>query len=261
MAGTDEKSRSDSPVAIITGSSSGIGAEVAKIAAQHGYCVVVNYNSNREGADDVVKQCQAHSAEAIAVQANVAADADCRNLAQTALDKWGRIDVLVNNAGTTKFCAHSDLEGLAAEDFQHIYQVNTIGAFQMIRAVAPHMKVSGGRIVNVASVAGILGVGTSLAYACSKAAMLAMNKSMARELGPEILVNAVCPGFVDGSWLREGLGDELYELVKQHYCTQARTQQVMTAETVAKNIWFFAADSQNVTGEHLLMDGGATLPY
>lgn len=279
MSRSDEKCGADLPVAIVTGSSSGIGAEVAKIAAAHGFHVVINYNSNREGAEQVAKQCQAlfdqalfakaatsasantTSTATLVVQADVANDADCRALAQAALDNWGRIDVLVNNAGTTKFCPHGDLEGLSADDFQQLYQVNTVGAFQMIRAVAPSMKASGGRIVNVASVAGLLGVGTSLAYACSKAAMLAMNKSMARELGPQILVNAVCPGFVEGAWLREGLGDELYELVKQHYLTQSRTDQVMTAETVAKNIWFFATESQNITGEHLLMDGGATLPY
>ena len=90
--------------------------------------------------------------------------------------------------------------------------------------------------------------------------MLAMNKSMARELGPEICVNAVCPGFVEGEWLKEGLG-ELYDMVKGHYETQARTDTVMNHETVAENIWYFAAHSQNITGEHLLMDGGATLPY
>lgn len=258
---TEPPKRSEKPVAIVTGASSGIGAEVAKLAAQHGYHVVVNYNSNREGADQVVKFCESVSSAAIAVQTDVGVDADCRALAQAAMDSWGRIDVLVNNAGITKFCPHSDLEGLSGEDFQRLYQTNTIGAFQMIRAVVPFMKLTGGRIVNVASVAGILGVGTSLAYACSKAAMLAMNKSMARELGPDILVNAVCPGFVEGGWLRDGLGDELYELVKQHYLTQAPTDQVMTPLTVAKNIWFFAAESQNITGEHLLMDGGATLPY
>jgi 3-oxoacyl-[acyl-carrier protein] reductase len=248
-------------VVIITGSSSGIGAAVARLAAGKGYNVLVNYNSNRAGADAVVADCQALGAEAIAVGADVADDGDCRKMAAAAEDAWGRIDVLVNNAGTTKLCPHNDLEGLDAEDFHRLYAVNSIGAFQMIRAVVPLMKKTGGSIVNVASVAGLIGVGTSLAYACSKAALLAINKSMARNLGPEIRVNAVCPGFVEGEWLQGLLGDEMYGAVKGHYQTLAPTGQVMTPETVAENIWFFADGAPNVTGEHLLMDGGATLPY
>ena len=248
-------------VAIVTGSSSGIGAAVARRAAREGYNVLVNYNSNREGAEEVVAYCLEQGVEAVAVGADVGEDAACRALAGVAADSWGRIDVLVNNAGTTKFCAHGDLEGLDADDFHRLYQVNTIGAFQMIRAVAPVMKQRGGAIVNVASVAGLKGVGSSLAYACSKAAMLAINKSMARELGPEIRVNAVCPGMVEGDWLKEGLGDELYGVAEKHFASRAPTGQIMTAETVADSIWFFAANAPNVTGEELLLDGGATLPY
>ncbi len=248
-------------VVLVTGSSSGIGAEVAKLAAHNGYNVVVNYASNAAGAEAVVGECRQQGVEAISVGANVAEDADCRRLAAAAMDTWGRIDVLVNNAGTTKFCAHADLEGLDAEDFHRLYSVNTIGAFQMIRAVVPEMKKTGGSIVNVASVAGLIGVGSSLAYACSKAGLLAINQSMARNLGPEIRVNAVCPGFVEGEWLREGLGDEMYEAVRQHYRDLASTGEVMTPRTVAENIWYFADSAPNVTGEHVLMDGGATLPY
>ena len=248
-------------VIIVTGSSSGIGAEVARLAARHDYNVVVNYASNAAGAEAVVGDCTELGVEAIAVRADVADDADCRRLAAAATDAWGSIDVLVNNAGTTKFCAHADLEGLDAEDFHHLYSVNTVGAFQMIRAVVPDMKKTGGAIVNVASVAGLIGVGSSLAYACSKAGLLAINLSMARNLGPEIRVNAVYPGFVEGDWLREGLGDEMYEGVRQHYRDLAATGEVMTPQTVAQNIWYFADGAPNVTGEHVLMDGGATLPY
>lgn len=252
---------SDNKVILITGSSSGIGAELARLAARNSYNVVVNYNSNQAGADAVVSYCQEQGVEALAVGADVAEDAACRALASAAIDAWGRIDVLVNNAGTTMFCAHDNLEGLDSEDFHRLYRVNTIGAFQMIRAVVPVMKQTGGSIVNVASVAGLIGVGSSLAYACSKAAMLALNQSMARNLGPEIRVNAVCPGMVEGEWLQEGLGEEVYDLVKQHFEKQASTGQVMNATTVAENIWYFANSAPNVTGEQLLLDGGATLPY
>ena len=248
-------------VVIVTGSSSGIGAAVARRAAHENFNVVVNYNSNHDAAEEVVAYCLDQGVEAIAVGADVGEDAACRTLASVAMDTWGRIDVLINNAGTTKFCRHGDLEGISADDFHHLYQVNTIGAFQMIRAVAPDMKKTGGSIVNVASVAGMLGTGSSLAYACSKAALLAINKSMARELGPEIQVNAVCPGMVEGDWLIEGLGEEVYAMVEEHFKSKAPTGRIMTAETVADNIWYFATGASNVTGEQLLLDGGATLPY
>ncbi len=253
--------KTDKKVVIVTGSSSGIGAELARLAAREGYNVLVNYNSNREGADEVVAYCKEEGVDAMAVGADVGEDAACRALASVAADTWGRIDALVNNAGTTKFCPHGDLEGLTADDFQRLYQVNTIGAFQMIRAVVPTMKRTGGSIVNVASVAGLLGVGSSLAYGCSKAAMLAINKSMARELGPEIRVNAVCPGMVEGEWLKEGLGEDLYPMVEKHFVDKSSTGQIMTPATVAENIWYFVASAPNVTGEHLILDGGATLPY
>ena len=252
---------SDNKVILVTGSSSGIGAEVARLAARNSYNVLVNYNSNRSGADAVVAYCLEQDVEAVAVGANIADDGACREMVAAAVDAWGRVDVLVNNAGTTTFCAHADLEGLDAKDFHDLYAVNTIGAFQMIRAVVPVMKKTGGAIVNVASVAGLIGVGSSLAYACSKAALLALNLSMARNLGPEIRVNAVCPGMVAGEWLQEGLGDERYSMVKQHFETQAPTGKIMNAETVAENIWYFADSAPNVTGEHVLMDGGATLAY
>jgi 3-oxoacyl-[acyl-carrier protein] reductase len=252
---------SDRRVIIVTGSSSGIGSEVAKLAARNGYNVVVNFNSNAAGAETVVEYCKDQGVEAVAVGANVADDGDCRKLAAAAVDNWGRIDVLVNNAGTTKFCAHADLEGLDAEDFHKLYSVNSIGAFQMIRAVVPTMKQTGGSIVNVASVAGLIGVGSSLAYACSKAAMLAISMSMARNLGPEIRVNAICPGFVEGDWLEEGLGADVYDAARQYFRDRAPTGEVMNPATVAENIWYFAHSAPNVTGEQLLVDGGATLPY
>ena len=248
-------------VVIVTGSSSGIGAEVARRAARDGCHVLVNYNSNRAGADEVVDYCSAQGVEAIAVGADVGEDAACHALVSVAADTWGRVDVLVNNAGTTKFCAHGDLDGLDADDFHRLYQVNVVGAFQMVRAAVPELKKTRGSIVNVASVAGLMGVGSSLAYACSKGAMMMLNKSMARELGPEIRVNAVCPGMVEGEWLKEGLGDEVYALVEGHFKGKAPTGEIMTPATVAENIWFFAVGAPNVTGEHLLLDGGATLPY
>lgn len=252
---------SENKVILITGSSSGIGAELALLAADNAYHVVVSYNSNREGGEAVAEQCRQRGVEAIVVAADVADDASCRALVAAAQQQWGRLDALVNNAGCTKFCPHHELDGLEAEDFHSIYATNTIGAFQMARAAAPLLKASGGSIVNVASIAGVLGVGSSLAYACSKGALLSMNKSLARSLGPEIRVNAVCPGLVEGEWLQQGLGEGVYDTVMQHYRDLASTKAVMNNRTVAENIWFFVNAAPNVTGEQLILDGGANLAY
>src|SRR6202000_1640890 len=126
--------------------------------------------------------------------ADVTGDAACRSLARAALDRWGQIDALVNNAGTTKFVDHADLDGLTGDDFQRIYQTNVIGPFQMIRACAPALKAARGAVVNVSSVAAELGIGSSLAYAASKAALNTMSYSLARSLAPEVRVNVVSPG-------------------------------------------------------------------
>ena len=126
----------------------------------------------------------------------MAQDADCRSAAKAVLEKWGRIDALVNSAGTTKFVAHADLEGLSADDILGIFRVNFVGPFQMIRACAPALKQARGCVVNISSVASLLGTGSSIAYAASKAALDTMTFSLARALGPEIRLNIVAPGYV-----------------------------------------------------------------
>lgn len=247
-------------VAIVTGSSSGVGAATAKLLASKGCRVVINYNSNQAGAEATAAACSDAGAEAIIVQGNVAHDDDCKALAAAALDKWGQIDILVNNAGTTKFVEHSDLHGLEADDFQRIYGVNVIGAYQMIRAVQPAMaKSKAGAVVNVASTAGVTGIGSSVAYAASKGAMITMTLSLARALGPSMRINAVCPGFIAGDWLREGLGDEQYNKVMEFNIKNAPLQATATPESVADGILLFISGSEIVTGETLILDGGRHL--
>jgi 3-oxoacyl-[acyl-carrier protein] reductase len=202
----------ENSVVIVTGSATGIGAACALELAGKGARVVINYTKSEAEARETLAECEKFGAEALVVQANVAIDADCRRLAQAALDKWGRIDGLVNNAGTTKVAFnHADLNALRAQDFHDVYAVNVIGAFQMIRAVEQAMRKQGqGAIVNVSSIAGVMGTGTSVAYAASKGALNTMTLSLARVLGPQIRVNAVCPGFVETRWLKGALG-ERYE--------------------------------------------------
>lgn len=244
-------------VMIVTGSSSGVGAATAVQLAERGVNLVVNYSGNAAGAEATKVACEAQGVEVEIVQADVSQDADCRALAARAEQRWGRIDGLVNNAGTTKFCPHDDLEGLDADDFQRIYAVNTIGAYQMIRAVAPVMQRGGrGSIVNVASIAGVMGVGSSIAYAASKGALVTLTLSLARSLGPEIRVNAVCPGFIQGEWLKEGMGEAAYDKAKRSLEANTPLQATATADRVAESILLFLAGADLITGETLLVDGG-----
>lgn len=244
-------------VAIVTGSSSGVGAATARQLAEKGCHVVINYASNEQGARDTQAACEAFGVETLVMQADVSDDASCRELAKAADGKWGRIDALVNNAGTTKFCPHTDLDGLSAEDFQRIYAVNTVGPYQMCRAVAPAMRRGGrGSIVNVASIAGVMGVGSSMAYAASKGALITLGLSLARVLGPEIRVNTVCPGFIQGEWLEQGMGEEAYARAKSSLEQSTPLKLTCTPDTVAEVIVYFLSGADVVTGETLLLDGG-----
>ncbi len=247
-------------VAIVTGSSRGVGAATAKLLAREGFNVVVNFSKSQEEAKKIAAACEALGAETLLYQADVAQDADCRRMVAEAVKKWGRVDALVNNAGTTKFCAADNLEGLSKEDFLDIYGVNLVGPYQMIRAVAPHMKEQGkGVVVNVASIAGVMAIGSSVAYIASKAALIGITKALARALGPEIRINAVCPGFIQGEWLRDGMGQELYDAVKNHLETTLPLRATCTPEKVAEAIFLFIRGADLVTGETLLFDGGQHL--
>jgi 3-oxoacyl-[acyl-carrier protein] reductase len=247
-------------VAIVTGSSSGVGAACARQLAERGCHVVINYSKNEAGARETESACIAFGVETLVMRGDVADDGDCRQMAAAADQKWGRIDALVNNAGTTKFCAHNDLDGLDKQDFLDIYSVNTVGAYQMTRAVAQAMRRGGrGSIVNVASIAAVMGVGSSIAYAASKGALVTMTLSLARALGPEIRVNAVCPGFIQGEWLRAGMGAETYERTKKFLEDTTPLRLTTTPDTVAEAILYFVTGADVVTGETLILDGGQHL--
>lgn len=245
-------------VCIVTGSGTGIGAACALDLAKRGCRVVINYTKSEQEARDTAKQCEAAGGETLVVQANVADDADCQRLAKATLDKWGRIDGLVNNAGITKFVPnHRDLAALTAEDFQRIYAVNVIGSFQMTRAVAPAMQKQGrGSIVNVASIAGVVGNGSSVAYAASKGALNTMTLSLARALAPEIRVNAVCPGFVETRWLQQGFGEQVYAQAKARYEETVPLKQTISPEAVSDAVVWLLLGAGLTTGEFILVDSG-----
>ena len=243
-------------VCVVTGSATGIGAASAIHLASKGARVVVNYSKSEDAARETQAACVAAGGEAMLVKADIAQDADCRRLAQEAIDKWGRIDALVNNAGATKFADHNKLEALSAEDFMHIYAVNVVGTYQMVRACAPAMKKTGNAaIVIMSSIAGKNGMGSSMAYAASKGALLTMNLSLARTLGPEIRVNAVCPGLVDTKWVREGYGAR-FAGMEDRYKSGTALGKVGTPEQVAEVITWLIEGADLITGETIMIDSG-----
>jgi len=248
---------SSNKVAIITGGSRGVGAATARLLASKGWNITITCTSSMDDAQNVVKECEKLGVEAIAITADVSEDNSCVQTAQETIEKWGRIDALVNNAGTTKFVFnHADLDGLNAEDFLHIYKVNVVGPFQMVRACKEMLLNSENpSVVNISSIAGIKGLGSSLAYASSKGALNTMTKSMARNLGP-IRVNAICPGFIQGDWLRNGMGDDLYNAALENLTNNTPLKLTVTPEQVAEGIYSFIDINTVVTGETMLMDGG-----
>lgn len=247
-------------VTIVTGSATGVGAASARLLASKGCNVVINYTKSVDEAKETQAACETAGVETLLVQADVSSDDDCKRMAAETMDRWGRIDGLINNAGRTKFVNHRDLDGLTAQDFIDIYSVNVIGVYQMTRAVAPHMR-SGGRgsVVNISSVAGVMGGGSSIAYAASKGALNTMTLSLARALGPEIRVNTVCPGFIQGRWLRGGMGDEAYEAAVERQERATPLQRAGTPEDMAEVAVWFIEGAAHVTGEIMMVDSGSHL--
>ena len=239
---------------IVTGSSSGIGAACARLLAAKGCNVVVNYSRSADAAEAVAAECRELGAAAIPVRADVASDDDCRRLVAAAMDEFGRLDGLVNNAGTTRFCDHADLDGLSAEDFHAIYAVNVIGPYQMSRAAAAVMDQ--GAIVNISSMASVIGSGSSIAYAASKGAINTMTLALARVLGPGIRVNAVCPGFVQGAWMRAGLGAERYDTMLRQLTETSPLGPPVNHDEIAEVVVWFLEGASKVTGEVMMVDAG-----
>jgi 3-oxoacyl-[acyl-carrier protein] reductase len=248
--------------AVITGASSddGIGAECAKMLASRGCNVVVNYASNKAGAEKVVAQCQAAGVDAIAVQGDVSKDADCIGLIKTAVDRYGRLDVLINNAATTKPIPHRRMDLLDAAEFQRVLGVNLIGNYQMCRAAAPHLKATGdAAIVNVSSVGAMRAGGSSMAYVSSKGALNTLTLAMARLLAPEVRVNALCPGGMLGNWTRKILSEKQYQERIERAKTEFPLKRGIWPIDVARAALFLVQDATVMTGECIRMDCGQHL--
>ena len=245
-------------VAIVSGGGTGIGAAVVRRLAARGVRCVINYAHSRDEAEALAAEV---GNGAIAVRADIVEDGECRALAAAATDAFGRIDFLVNNAGRTKHVIHEKLDQLDAEDFVSIYRLNTIAAFQMVRACEPAMRAGPhSAVVNVASIAGVQGIGSSIAYAASKGAMLTMTKSLARVLAPAIRVNAVAPGYVGTGWFEKALGMEGKKALDARIAGQTPLAMAPQAEDIAGPIEMLLDPAGRViTGETWVLDAGAHL--
>jgi 3-oxoacyl-[acyl-carrier protein] reductase len=243
--------------ALITGGGTGVGRATALLLARNGCHVAVNYSRSREEAEQTAADARKLGVTALAVQADVADDAAVRRMVAEVEETLGRLDVLVNNAATTRFVPHHDLEGLSASDFERIFAVNVQGPFFCTRAVQNALlRQGGGEIVNVASVAGIQAVGSSIAYCASKAALLNMTVALARTLAPKIRVNAVAPGFITGRWLQQGLGSDAYERVKQSFQESLPLGEVCSPHDIATAIVHIITGPDVMTGQTVVVDGG-----
>ena len=255
----------DGAVIIVTGASTGLGRAIAVETAERGAAaVVINYASSADEAAETGRQVEAHGAQAILCQGDVALDGDCQKIAAAAAP-FGRLDALFNNAGVTKFAGnHGELDAVSAEDFLRLYSVNVVGAYQMIRAARSLLEAAPapGAVVNTASIAGVMGIGSSVPYAASKGALITMTISLARALAPKIRVNAICPGYIDTPWFGRGFDAERLERIRQGAAASTPLKVASTAEDIAGPAVFLASPaSRHMTGETLLVDAGSHLGY
>jgi 3-oxoacyl-[acyl-carrier protein] reductase len=255
--------------AIITGSATGLGAATALELAKGGARLVLNYTRSQAECEATAAACAEAGAEEVrVVRADVAEDAECRALAEAASD-WGALHVLVNNAGTTKHVPdHADLDGLSRDDFQRLYAINTIGPFQMVRAARGLMQAAyeqsglAASVVMVSSIAGVTGIGSSVAYAATKGALNTMTLSLARALAPAIRVNAVCPGFIDTRWFTDAYGEATTEKIRANIRRTVPLGVASGPQDIAETVAFLASRAaRHITGETLLVDAGHHLGF
>ncbi len=239
--------------ALVTGGGTGVGRAAALKLAARGAHVAVNYSRSAQEAADTVRDVEALGVDGLALQADVASDAAVKAMVEQAAAAFGRLDVVVNSAGTTAFVDHADLDGMHEADWDRILAVNLKGPFFVSRAAAPHLRASGnGAIVNVTSLAGVTGVGSCVAYAASKGALNTMTKSLARALAPEIRVNSVAPGAVDTRWM-----DDHRDFL-QRAIDNNPLERAATPDDVGDAV-LLLVENRFATGEVLILDGGASL--
>jgi 3-oxoacyl-[acyl-carrier protein] reductase len=245
--------------AIITGGATGVGAATSLELAARGYAILINYHRRKAEASRVAAQCLELGVDAVCVQGDVSVDDDCRRVAAVAGERWGGAGALVNCAAITRFVPADALDAVSGDDFRLVYETNVVGPFQMIRAAAPLMKPCGGAIVNISSIASLTGSGSSYPYVASKAALNAITIGLARALAPMIRVNALLPGFIEGNWLRDGVGETAYERLKAEFCAASALGIVCGPRHIAESAVWLIDGAQAVTGQLIVVDAGVLL--
>ena len=240
--------------ALVTGAATGIGRAAALALARAGYDVCVNYSSSETAARETAREA---GKSALLAKCDVSDETAVRAMVQKVKDAFGRLDVLINNAGTTANWKPKDLESLSLEDWDRVFAVNVRGLFQVTRACVPMLRESKGCVVNTASIVGLRPGPQPLPYAASKAAVVNLTKTLAWNLGPEIRVNAVAPGWMEGDWMKRMLKDKYDDLMGKR-AKATPLKRVVTAEDVAETMMSLVQGNRFVTGEVIVIDGGFT---
>ena len=256
----------DGRFALVTGSATGLGRSMAVKLAERGADVIINYSRSSAEAEEAADLCRTAGSQVEVVKANVADPEGCRTLADSAARR-GRLDILVNNAGITRHARdHSDLDALSKADFMDTYEVNVVGPYLMLQATKPLLVAAyqttgrASTVLNTSSIAGIKGIGSSVAYAASKGALNTLTISLARTLAPAIRVNAICPGFIGTRWFKEAMDEEAFDQTVRAVEAKAALGVASGPDDIADAALFFLSDaSRHVTGELLLVDAGMHL--
>jgi len=243
------------PAALITGAATGIGRAAAVALAAAGYDVAINYSRSEDAARETAGQARAKGAKTLLFQCDVSDDPCVRQMLAAVEKEFGRLDGLVNNAGTTSNVKPSDFEGMTAEEWDRVFAVNVRGMFQVTRAATPLLKVARGSVVNTASIVGLRPGPQPLPYAASKAAVVSLTKLLALNLAPDVRVNAVAPGWMEGDWMQRMLGDRYDDLMARR-AKSTPLRRCATAEDVAEVIVNLITSNRFVNGEIIVIDGG-----
>jgi 3-oxoacyl-[acyl-carrier protein] reductase len=241
--------------ALVTGGATGIGRSAALALARAGYDVAVNYSRSESAAKAVALEAEKSGVRTLLFQCDVSEDARVRAMLAAVQDKFGRLDALINNAGTTSEVKAKDFDAMTVEEWDRVFAVNVRGLFLVTRAALPMLRASKGCIVNTASIVGLRPGPQPLPYAASKAAVVNLTKTLAYNLGPDIRVNAVAPGWMEGDWMQRMLGDKYEELMARR-AKLTPLKRCVTAEDVAQTMMSLIQSNRFVTGEVIVIDGG-----